>query len=158
GHTDDPTTASIEDPPLAVTFHHNLYQNVVQGAPRARWGHVHVFSNYYNMVQLPSDPTSSYAIASTDGATLRIEGNYFEQVAVPIVTFLDDNSNVTNGTVNDITVANLNAYAPTSSASANYVTTAYNTWKPPYQYAGSFDSAGTVPFVVTPCAGPGRVP
>ncbi len=51
GHTDDPTTAATEDQALAVTFHHNLYQRVVQGAPRARFGHVHLFSNYYNTVQ-----------------------------------------------------------------------------------------------------------
>jgi len=156
GHTDDPTTASIEDPPLTVTFHHNYYQRVVQGAPRARWGHVHLFSNYYQTVQLPSDATSSYAIASTDGATLRIESNVFEQVAIPIVTFLDDNSNITDGTVNDPSISNF--YIPSSSASANNITTPYNTWKPPYQYVGSVDSTGGVPIIVRTCAGPGNVP
>jgi pectate lyase len=154
GHTDDPTTAAMEDQALAVTFHHNLYQRVVQGAPRARFGHVHLFSNYYNTVQPPSAQTSSYAIASTDGAVLRIEGNVFEQVAVPFVTFLNDNSNITNGTINDVT--NLYGAAVGSGMPAAGFPT--NTWKPPYPYTNSFDPYVSVPVIVNACAGPGKVP
>jgi pectate lyase len=151
GHTDDATTAAAEDAALAVTFHHNLYQNIVQGAPRARFGHVHLFSNYYNIVQLPSDPTSSYAIASTDGAILRVEVNVFEKVPVPIVTFLNDNSNITVGSVADVD----NLYVPPY---ANVIWTPQNSWKPPYQYADSVDLKESVRPIVTLCAGTGKVP
>jgi len=154
GHTDTPAaTDGSEDLALAVTFHHNLYLRVVQGAPRARFGHVHLFSNYYNTIQLPSDPTSSYAIASTDGATLRIESNLFEQVAVPIVTILNDNPSITSGTIADVN----NVFAPGSGMPANGLPT--NNWKPPYQYVvNSLDPPGSVPIIVNACAGPGKVP
>ena len=154
GHTDTPAaTDGSEDLALSVTFHHNLYLRVVQGAPRARFGHVHLFSNYYNTVQLPSDPTSSYAIASTDGATLRIESNVFERVAVPIVTILNDNSSITSGTIADVN----NVFAAGSGMPASGLPT--NNWKPPYQYVvNSLDPPGSVPIIVNACAGPGKVP
>jgi pectate lyase len=148
GHTDDPM-AIMEDPAITVTFHHNLYQRVAQGAPRARWGHVHLFSNYYSMVQPSSAQASSYAIASTDGATLRIESNLFEQVMVPIVTILGDNMNITSGTIADIS----NSYTLGTGIPAKSPT---NNWKPPYQY--DVDSPEILPVVLSACAGPGKVP
>jgi len=155
GHTDtpNPATDGDEDLALAVTFHHNLYSHIVEGAPRARFGHIHLFNNFYDTVQMPSDPTAaSYAIASTDGATLLIESNVFDQVTIPIVTFLNDPS-VTPGTINDPN----NLYGTGSSASANMITTARNNWKPPYQY-GPVDPTDTVRAIVGTCAGPGNVP
>lgn len=155
GHTDtpNPATDGDEDLSLAVTFHHNLYSHIVEGAPRARFGHVHLFNNFYDTVQMASDgTTASYAIASTDGATLLVESNVFDQVAVPMVTFLNDPS-VTDGTINDVN----NLYGTGSSASANVIT-ARNTWKPPYPYAGSVHPTENVRAIVGTCAGPGNVP
>jgi pectate lyase len=154
GHTDtpNPATDGDEDLALAVTFHHNLYSHVVEGAPRARFGHVHLFNNFYDTVQMPSDPTaSSYAIASTDGATLLVESNVFDLVVVPMVNFLNDPS-VTNGSINDVN----NLYGTGSSSSANMITVR-NTWKPPYQYR-PVDAPDTVRAIVGTCAGPGNVP
>ena len=156
GHTDSPNPATDgdEDLSLAVTFHHNLYSHIVEGAPRARFGHVHLFNNFYDTVQMPSDPTiATYAIASTDGATLLIESNVFDQVTIPIVTILNETA-VTSGTINDPN----NLYGTGSSASANVITTARNNWKPPYQYAGSVDAKEIVRAIVGTCAGPGNVP
>ncbi len=155
GHTDSPNPATDgdEDLSLAVTFHHNLYSHIVEGAPRARFGHVHLFNNFYDTVQMASDPTAAtYAIASTDGATLLVESNVFDQVVVPMVDFLNDNTSVTNGSINDIN----NLYGTGSSASANMITVR-NTWKPPYPY-GPVDLATNVRAVVGMCAGPGNVP
>ena len=153
GHTDTPAASDgDQDLALAVTFHHNLFLRTPIGSPRARFGHVHLFSNHYDTVELPSDPTSSYAIASTMGATLLIEGNVFEQVAVPIVTHLDKTP--MDGTIADVN----NLYDAPSSASANVLTTAPNNWKPPYQYADSVDSKESVPVIVNDCVGPGNVP
>jgi pectate lyase len=158
GHTDtpNPATDGTEDLALAVTFHHNSYSHVVEGAPRARFGHVHLFNNFYDTVQMPSDPTAAtYAIASTDGATLLIESNVFDQVTSPIVTILSEAS-VTTGTVNDPN----NLYGTGSSPSGNNITTARNNWKPPYQYAAGtiLDPADDVRANVGMCAGPGNVP
>jgi len=158
GHTDtpNPATDGDEDLALTVTFHHNLYSHVVEGAPRARFGHVHLFNNWYDTVTMPADPTAtSYAIASTDGATLLIERNVFETVAVPIVTILSDTS-VTSGTVNNVNAVNL--YGAGSSASGNNVTTSFNNWSPPYPYANWIDPSDAVKDRVGTCAGPGNVP
>ena len=41
----DSATADIGH--LRVTYHHNYYKNVVQRAPRVRFGQVHIYNNYY---------------------------------------------------------------------------------------------------------------
>jgi pectate lyase len=38
---------------LRVTLHHNLYDGVIQRAPRVRFGQVHVYNNYYKIERLP---------------------------------------------------------------------------------------------------------
>ncbi len=38
---------------LRVTFHHNLFDGVVQRSPRVRFGQVHVYNNYYKVERLP---------------------------------------------------------------------------------------------------------
>ena len=141
GHTD---TVNTEDPALAVTFHHNWFRNIQSGAPRARFGHVHLFSNLY-------DTIDSYSIASVMGATLLIEGNVFDHVATPIVTRLD-NATI-DGTVAESGLSN--SYDP--SDGPNMITTTPNTWKPPYLYSDSVDSDSARAVVMT-CAGVGKVP
>ena len=138
GHTDTPTSGNTEDLALAATFHHNWFQRTSSGAPRARFGHVHLFSNHYSNVD-------SYAIASVMGAALRIEGNVFDNTVVTsIVTHID-------GTPVDGTIADVgNLYSP---AAAPMPTTAPNNWTPPYAYADSVD-----PVNVDSCAGVGKVP
>jgi pectate lyase len=142
GHTDTPNT---EDAALAVTFHHNLFLRTPSGSPRARFGHVHLFSNHYVTVD-------TYGIASVMGATLLIEGNVFDQVMAPIVTHLDGTD--LDGTVSD---PSNNLYLPTG-ANVNLITTPPNSWRPPYVYADSVDSKEGVPVIVDSCAGIGRVP
>jgi pectate lyase len=136
GHTD---TVNTEDSALAVTFHHNLFQRVSAGSPRARFGHVHLFSNHYDTVDM-------YGIASVMGATVLVERNFFDGVTVPIRTHID-------GTPMDGTVADVsNGYSPATSASSNVIT-GTNTWKPPYAYDDSIDSADGARVVVGDCAG-----
>jgi pectate lyase len=157
GHTDTPTAGNMEDLGLAVTYHHNLFSNTLSESPRVRFGHAHLFSNYYNAIQLPSAPTTSYGIASTMGATVRIESNLFDQVAIPIVTHLDGTP--VDGTVNISAADTKNGYNPMSSAAANVITTTPNTnWRPTYLYADSVDSPVGVRVIVPDCAGVGHVP
>jgi pectate lyase len=140
GHTD---TVNTEDPALAVTFHHNLFRRFQSGAPRARFGHVHIFNNHYDTVDM-------YSIASVMGATLLVERNVFDAVAMPLQTRL-------SGADLDGTIQEFDDLTNPNSGPSN-ITTAPNTWRPPYSYTDSFDLNTSVAIVVDTCAGVGKVP
>ncbi|WDZ82777.1 pectate lyase family protein [Micromonospora cathayae] len=73
GH-DDGHTADIGH--LRVTYHHNWFDGSKERHPRVRFGDpVHVFNNYYF--------GADYGVASTMGAGVLVEGNYFENVTRP---------------------------------------------------------------------------
>jgi pectate lyase len=75
GHSDD--NASEDNGKLKVTYHHNWFDGTNQRNPRVRFGNpVHVFNNYYSNV-------GSYGVASTEGAGVLVECNYFENVEDP---------------------------------------------------------------------------
>ncbi|MEE6258278.1 right-handed parallel beta-helix repeat-containing protein [Plantactinospora sonchi] len=75
GHSDD--NASEDTGKLRVTYHHNWFDGSEQRHPRVRFGNpVHVFNNYYNNV-------GGYGVASTEGAGVLVEGNYFENTEDP---------------------------------------------------------------------------
>jgi pectate lyase len=62
---------------LRVTYHHNWFDGTTQRNPRVRFGTpVHVYNNYFNN-------NSGYGVASTEGAGVIVEGNYFENVDDP---------------------------------------------------------------------------
>ncbi|HEX8631666.1 MAG TPA: right-handed parallel beta-helix repeat-containing protein [Catenuloplanes sp.] len=62
---------------LRVSYHHNYFDGTNQRHPRVRFGNpVHVFNNYYRS-------TGGYGVASTCGAGVLVEGNYFENVSDP---------------------------------------------------------------------------
>jgi pectate lyase len=75
GHSDDNGSQDIGH--LRVTFHHNWFNGTTQRNPRVRFGNpVHVYNNLYMNV-------SSYGVASTEGAGVLVEGNYFENTSDP---------------------------------------------------------------------------
>ncbi|WP_239108164.1 pectate lyase family protein [Microbispora siamensis] len=83
GHSDG--NSSEDSGHLRVTYHHNAFQTCAQRNPRVRFGNpVHVFNNYY--YKDPSYTDYSYGIASTCGAGVLVEGNYFENIAEPTHT------------------------------------------------------------------------
>ncbi|GAA3419722.1 hypothetical protein GCM10018952_60290 [Streptosporangium vulgare] len=75
GHSDD--NGAEDRGHLRVTYHHNRLDGITQRGPRVRFGNpVHVYNNYYFNV-------SGYGVASTEGAGVLVEGNYFENVGDP---------------------------------------------------------------------------
>jgi pectate lyase len=63
---------------LHVTMHHNWYAEGVRGRmPRVRFGHVHIYNNYYN------SPDSGYCIGTGFECHIRLENSCFEEVKTP---------------------------------------------------------------------------
>jgi pectate lyase len=116
---------------LKVTLHHNWWaDNVTERMPRARYGDIHVFSNYY------SSNGNNYCIQSGREARLLVEGNYFTGVKEPLVIAggeLVEQENVYDG-----------AFGIPPSYGAAFV--------PPYAY--ELEDACTIPATVMQTAGP----
>ncbi|MDQ1292852.1 MAG: pectate lyase [Actinomycetota bacterium] len=75
GHSD--TNGSEDKGHLRVTYHHNWFDGTSQRHPRVRFANpVHVYNNYYSN-------NSGYGVASTEGAGVLVEANYFENVEDP---------------------------------------------------------------------------
>ncbi|WP_049577347.1 pectate lyase family protein [Streptomyces sp. SBT349] len=73
GHSDSHTADRGH---LRVSYHHNWFDGSETRHPRVRFGDpVHVFNNYYY--------DNEYGVASTEGAGVLVEGNYFENVEDP---------------------------------------------------------------------------
>ncbi|MEV1147233.1 pectate lyase, partial [Micromonospora sp. NPDC049799] len=139
GHSD--SNASEDSGRLRVTYHHNEFRNCFQRNPRVRFGNpVHVFNNYYVNTVTPS---YSYGIATTEGAGVLVEGNYFENVTDP--THVGEGSSDPGSLVarNNHFV---NSGTPQTAGSVGSV---------PYAYA--LDAADAVRSVVLAGAGTGRI-
>lgn len=70
---------------MAVTFHHNRFENSVQRQPRARFGKVHVYNNLYQGTLKPGSssvtpPDYAWSVAWTIGTAskLYVEANVLE--------------------------------------------------------------------------------
>lgn len=101
GHSDE--NGAQDSLKLHVTFHHNWFQRIATGAPRIRYGQVHLFSNFM-------DSIADNAVVATRYAQVMVEGNFFRSVKVPsrysmsssvigYVEFADDNELVDCGAV-----------------------------------------------------------
>jgi pectate lyase len=83
GHSDD--NASEDVGHLRVTYHHNYFDGSGTRHPRVRFGNpVHVYNNYYR--------ANEYGVASTMGAGVLVEGNYFENVDEPTLVGYADSA------------------------------------------------------------------
>ncbi|MFI7426340.1 polysaccharide lyase family 1 protein [Micromonospora sp. NPDC049836] len=139
GHSD--SNSSEDTGKLKVTYHHNAFSNCFQRNPRVRFGNpVHVFNNYYVTT---ANPSYSYGIATTCGAGVLVEGNYFENMTDP--THVGEGSSPAGNLVerNNLYV---NSGTPQTAGSVAAV---------PYAY--TLDAASTVKSTVTAGAGTGRI-
>ncbi|WP_326562236.1 pectate lyase family protein [Micromonospora sp. NBC_01796] len=133
GH-DDGHTADIGH--LRVTYHHNWFDGSKERHPRVRFGDpVHVFNNYYF--------GADYGVASTMGAGVLVEGNYFENVTRPTAVGYAESD------PGDLVQRNnffVNSGAPESAGDVAAIPYAYST-----------DAAANVKSIVTAGAGAGRI-
>jgi pectate lyase len=78
GHSD--SAGSLDKGHLRATYVHNWFDGTTQRHPRVRFANpVHVFNNYFN-------GNSGYGVASTEGAGVLVERNFFENVKRPTST------------------------------------------------------------------------
>jgi pectate lyase len=135
GHSDDNAGEDVGH--LRVTYHHNWFDGTNQRHPRVRFGNpVHVYNNYYGGV-------SSYGVASTEGAGVLVEGNYFENTDDPYHLGEGDSGPGTLVARNNFFVSSGSGQTGGSVASI------------PYSY--SLDTASNVKSIVTGGAGAGRI-
>ncbi|SDK64884.1 RICIN domain-containing protein [Nonomuraea jiangxiensis] len=122
---------------LRVTYHHNWFDGTNQRHPRVRFGNpVHVFNNFYGGV-------SGYGVASTEGAGVLVEGNYFENTEDPFHLGEADSG---PGTL----VARSNHFVNSGTGQ-----TGGSVASIPYSY--QLDTASSVKSIVTAGAGAGRI-
>jgi len=65
---------------LRVTLHHNAFINIIQRAPRVRYGQVHIYNNYNNEVANRSfvPALGSYALGVGIASKIFAQSNYYE--------------------------------------------------------------------------------
>ncbi|GIE95119.1 pectate lyase family protein [Paractinoplanes rishiriensis] len=135
GHSDD--NGSQDRGHLRVTYHHNWFDGSNQRHPRVRFGNpVHVYNNLYSNV-------GGYGVASTEGAGVLVEGNYFENTDDPFHLGEGDSGPGTLVARNNCHVGSGSGQQGGSVASI------------PYSYA--LDTACNVKSIVSGGAGAGRI-
>jgi pectate lyase len=147
GRSDTAAAAAEDAFKNHVTWDHDLFSDVGTG-PRVRFGRAHVLNSYFYGV-------NDYAVASLDGAFVKIEGCYFQNVA-PV------QNNADYGPVTTIvpgaTAGNVDLVDPIyASSGANVLTTPNVPFAMEYQNQYVPDSARSVPALVNTCAGTGRI-
>jgi pectate lyase len=133
GHSDGNATQDVGK--LKVTYHHNYFDGSDTRHPRARFGHVHVFNNYYR--------GADYGVASTCDAMVLVEANYFEDTASPTLTQYGSSP---DGNV----VERDNVYEGSGSPQTRGSV-------PEVPYAYTPDAAADVPAIVVDGAGTGKM-
>jgi pectate lyase len=122
-----------------ITFHHNYYNNISERTPSYRFGHAHVFNNYYSHLK-------SSGVNSRMGACLRVESNYFENSKDPVVA---KNSTAIGywDLVGNLYVTSTGSMPATSNCS----------YTPPYNYSSVLQNVNTVKDTVLKYAGTGII-
>jgi pectate lyase len=95
-----------------VTFHHNHWRNTNERVPSYRFGHGHVFNNFYEHVVVSG-------IHTRMGACLVVEKNYFDDVVKPLLSHADS---IEDGMfeLNDNFFNNIKGEQPTNTSTCSY--------------------------------------
>jgi len=133
GHSSD--NAGEDTGHLTVTYYGNLFERLQAECPRARFGQVHLFNNFFRNVGI-------YAIASQMGARVLVERNVFEDVVDTMLTqYLDP----MDGILHEVENIKTRSGAPKITADV--------AWTPPYAYTDTWLPVADVSAVVDACAG-----
>jgi pectate lyase/pectin methylesterase-like acyl-CoA thioesterase len=62
-----------------ITFHHNYYKNIVQRAPRVRYGQVHMYNNYYEGTLNNASYPFLYTMGVGYASQIYAQNNYFNE-------------------------------------------------------------------------------
>ncbi|HTA89914.1 MAG TPA: polysaccharide lyase family 1 protein [Polyangiaceae bacterium] len=140
GHSD--SNGSEDTGHLNITFHHDWWaQNVVERAPRIRFGKVHLYNDLW------TNTGDDYCIGVGVGANVRSEENAFIGVKTPI----DTTSYVNSSIAKSVAKSTSNLYSGTSGKSPADLN-ASSVFAPPYSF--SAESASAVQADVQANAGP----
>jgi pectate lyase len=121
---------------LHTTMHHNWYGAKVRGRmPRVRYGHVHIYNNYYN------SPGNNYCIGVGHESHIRLENSHFENVDSPWT----DMDSPGSGEIGWTGLKFVGCSQPT------YMPNAFPVFTPPYAY--TVDPVDEVKAIVTAGAG-----
>jgi pectate lyase len=150
-------TATTDPGKLRVTLHHNLFSNLIQRAPRVRFGQVHVYDNMY---VIPSGSDYSYSWGVGVQSAIYAESNFFLAGAgVEPADFMHDwggtaihaTSTLVNGVTPrdevDVLAAYNAAHDPDFSGDVGWTPTLHTRIDPPQ----------LVPFLVPLAAGAGHL-
>ncbi len=74
-----------------ITYHHNWYDHSDSRHPRVRTATVHVYNNYF-------DGNSKYGVGATEGCSIFVENNYFDNCKNPMLTSRQGTDAKGNGT------------------------------------------------------------
>ncbi|MER7490527.1 polysaccharide lyase family 1 protein [Streptomyces sp. NPDC126497] len=139
---------------LRVSLHHNVWKGIMQRAPLARLGQIHIYNNYYDVTPL-NGYAPQYSINSRAKAQVVAENNYWKlpsgAKAAKLLSgdgtgSVKGSGNLVNGTVTDL-VAAYNA------VSSKDLRTTVN-WTPTLT-AGLEASAGDLPSSLATTTGAG---
>lgn len=75
GSSDTGATATGDKGKLRVTLHHNFFDNLGQRTPRVRFGQVHVYNNYFKIVNTPN---YGYSFGVGIESQIYAENNFFK--------------------------------------------------------------------------------
>lgn len=116
---------------LRVSIHHNMWKGIMQRAPLARIGQIHIYNNFYDVTPL-NGYTPQYSINSRAKAQVVAENNYWKlpsgAKAAKLLSgdgtgSVKGSGNLVNGTVTDLVAAYNGASSKDLKTTVNWTPT-----------------------------------